>query len=96
MSKKYESTKGLKESRLKKYVDCFRYLSAERARTRWKSAGRAANPRLGEFDEDEEDFLSASHASTASDAFDFLFDSQNLNPEKVIHFKSGNIAYKIH
>ena len=65
------------------YVDCFRYLSAERARTRWKSAGRAANPKLGEFDEDEEDFLSASHASTASDAFDFLFDSQNLNPEKV-------------
>ena len=35
-------------------MDCFRYLSAERARTRWKSAGRAANPKLGEFDEDEE------------------------------------------
>ena len=32
----------------------------------------------------QEDFLSASHASTASDAFDFLFDSQNLNPEKVL------------
>ena len=38
---------------------CFRYLSAERARTRWKSAGHAANPKLGELDEDEEDFLSA-------------------------------------
>ena len=32
----------------------------------------------------QEDFLSASHASTASDAFDFLFDSQNLNPQKVL------------
>ena len=38
------------------------------------------------LDEDEEDFLSASHASTASDAFDFLFDSQNLNPEKVNNY----------
>ena len=44
------------------YKFCFRYLSAERARTRWKSAGHAANPNLGELDEDEdeEDFLSAS------------------------------------
>ena len=41
------------------YMFCFRYLSAERARTRWKSAGHAANPKLGELDEDEEDFLSA-------------------------------------
>ena len=71
-------------------MDCFRYLSAERARTRWKSAGHAANPKLGEVDEDEEDFLSASHASTASDAFDFLFDSQNLNPEKVNNYLCGN------
>ena len=44
---------------------------------------------LGEL-EDEDDFLASSMASqksVASDAFDFLFDETNLNPEKVFFEK---------
>ena len=67
-----------------------RYLSAERARGQWKSAASKVRPginaTLNESDE-EADMLTASLASqrtVASDAFDFLFDSDNLNPEKVL------------
>ena len=42
---------------------------------------------LSSYEEDEEeDFLAASWASqktVCSDAFDFLFDSKNLNPETI-------------
>ncbi len=34
-------------------------------------------------DEEEEDYLAASQKTICSDAFDFLFDSRNLNPEKI-------------
>ena len=37
-------------------------------------------------DEDDNDYLAASMASqksVCSDAFDFLFDSQNLNPDTI-------------
>lgn len=70
-----------------------RYLSAERARGNWKSAATRVRPGLsasmtnGILDSDEEDDLAASMASqrtVCSDAFDFLFDSQNLNPERVL------------
>ena len=73
--------------------DIFRYLSAERAKGRWQSAAGRVNPNLnssmtnGILSSEEEDFLASSMASqrtVCSDAFDFLFDSQNLNPEKVL------------
>ena len=71
-----------------------RYLSAERARGRWQSAAGRVNPHLhhsltnGVLSSEEEDFLASSMASTktvCSDAFDFLFDSQNLNPQKIVN-----------
>lgn len=39
----------------------------------------------GLIDNDEDDFLNSSQKTVCSDAFDFLFDSQNLNPEKVLN-----------
>ena len=41
-------------------------------------------------DDDDNDYLAASMASqrsVCSDAFDFLFDSQNLNPDTIQVFK---------
>ncbi|TRY80374.1 hypothetical protein TCAL_09882 [Tigriopus californicus] len=71
-----------------------RYLSAERARGRWQAAATTINPGLsgsltnGVLSSEEEDFLMSSMTSTrtvCSDAFDFLFDSDNLNPDKVLN-----------
>ena len=42
---------------------------------------------MGEEEEEEDDFLAASWASSktvCSDAFDFLFDEKNMNPENVL------------
>lgn len=42
---------------------------------------------MDDNDDDEDDFLSASwvsQKSACSDAFDFLFDSRNLDPEKLL------------
>ena len=64
----------------------FRYLSAERARNRWVSAAQKISPGIENLEDEEVDFLAASMTSrktVCSDAFDFLFDSQNLNPEKI-------------
>ena len=74
-----------------------RYLSAERARGRWHSAATKVNPSIsrsltnGVLSSEEEDFLQSSMASTktvCSDAFDFLFDSQNLDPKKVLNHEA--------
>ena len=64
----------------------FRYLSAERARDRWISAAQKISPGIENLEDEEVDFLAASMTSrktVCSDAFDFLFDSQNLNPDKI-------------
>ena len=42
---------------------------------------------IGEEEDEEDDFLAASWASSktvCSDAFDFLFDEKNMNPENVL------------
>ena len=64
----------------------FRYLSAERARSRWISAAQRISPGIENLEDEEVDYLASSMASrktVCSDAFDFLFDSQNLNPDKI-------------
>ena len=64
----------------------FRYLSAERARDRWISAAQKISPGIENLEDEEVDYLAASMTSkktVCSDAFDFLFDSQNLNPDKI-------------
>ena len=61
-------------------------MSAEKARNRWISAASKISPGIDILDDDEVDFLAASMTSQktiCSDAFDFLFDSQNLNPDKI-------------
>jgi len=63
-----------------------RYLSAERARDRWISAAQKISPGIENLEDEEVDYLAASMTSkktVCSDAFDFLFDSQNLNPDKI-------------
>ena len=61
-------------------------MSAERARNRWISAASKISPGIELLDDEDVDFLAASMTSQrtiVSDAFDFLFDSQNLNPDKI-------------
>ena len=68
-----------------KNLPSFRYLSAERARNNWLSAAKKITPGIEHLDDDEVDFLAASISSQktiCSNAFDFLFDSTNLNPDK--------------
>jgi hypothetical protein len=61
-----------------------RYLSAKN----WKKQRQQVSPDLNSsFSEDDIDFLASSMASqktVCSDAFDFLFDEKNLNPEQVL------------
>ena len=48
--------------------------------------GRHLSDYMVDSDDDDNDYLAASMASqrsVCSDAFDFLFDSQNLNPDKI-------------
>ena len=69
-----------------KFIFFSRYLSAERARDRWISAAQKISPGIENLEDEEVDFLAASMTSkktVCSDAFDFLFDSQNLNPDKI-------------
>ena len=50
------------------------------------SAAQKISPGIESLNDDEVDFLAASMSSQksmCSDAFDFLFDSQNLNPERL-------------
>jgi len=61
-----------------------RYLSAKI----WKKQRQQVSPDLNSsFSEDDLDFLASSMTSqktVCSDAFDFLFDEKNLNPEQVL------------
>lgn len=61
-----------------------RYLSAKN----WKKQRQQVSPDLNSsFSEDDIDFLASSMTSqktVCSDAFDFLFDEKNLNPEQVM------------
>jgi len=61
-----------------------RYLSAKN----WKKQRQQVSPDLNSsFSEDDIDFLASSMTSqktVCSDAFDFLFDEKNLNPEQVL------------
>jgi len=61
-----------------------RYLSA----SNWRKQRHQVSPDLNSsFSEEDIDFLASSMASqktVCSDAFDFLFDEKNLNPEKVL------------
>jgi len=61
-----------------------RYLSARN----WRKQRQQVSPDLNSsFSEDDLDFLASSMASqktVCSDAFDFLFDEKNLNPEQVL------------
>ena len=64
----------------------YRYLSAERARNNWLTAATKISPGINHLDDDEVDHLAASISSQktiCSDAFDFIFDSSNLNPENL-------------
>ena len=73
----------------------FRYLSAERARNNWISAAQKISPGIEHLNDDDVDFLAASissHKSICSGAFDFLFDSTNLNPEKIQEEMDTNAA----
>ena len=68
----------------------FRYLSAERARNRWISAASKISPGIELLEDEDVDFLAASMTSqrtVVSDAFDFLFDGQNLNPDNIMEFE---------
>ena len=61
-------------------------MSAERARNNWISAAKKITPGIEHLDDDDVDFLAASISSQktiCSNAFDFLFDSTNLNPDKL-------------
>ena len=61
-------------------------MSAERARNRWITAASKISPGIELLDDEDVDYLAASMTSQrtiVSDAFDFLFDSQNLNPDKI-------------
>lgn len=64
-----------------------RYLSALNAKNRWLTAAQKISPGIADhLDDGDADFLAASMTSqktVCSDAFDFLFDSQNLNPQKL-------------
>ena len=63
-----------------------RYLSAERARNNWLTAATKISPGITYLDDDDIDHLAASISSQktiCSDAFDFIFDSSNLNPENL-------------
>jgi len=61
-----------------------RYLSANN----WRKQRQQVSPDLNSsFSEDDLDFLASSMTSqktVCSDAFDFLFDEKNLNPEQVL------------
>ena len=60
-----------------------RYLSAK---NNWRNKNGVSPDFNSSLSEDDYDFLAASMTSTKtvqSDAFDFLFDENNLNPEKV-------------
>jgi len=60
-----------------------RYLSAK---NNWRSKNGISPDFNSSLSDDDYDFLAASMASTKtvqSDAFDYLFDENNLNPEKV-------------
>ena len=64
-----------------------RFLSAK---NNWRNKQRSqVSPDLNSsFSEDDADFLASSMTSqktVCSDAFDFLFDEKNLNPEEVLH-----------
>ena len=61
-------------------------MSAELARNRWITEVFKINPEIEQLDDEDVDYLAASMTSQCtivSDAFDFLFDSQNLNPDKI-------------
>ena len=63
-----------------------RYLSAERARNNWLTAATRISPGITHLEDDDIDHLAASMSSQktiCSDAFDFIFDSSNLNPENL-------------
>ena len=62
-----------------------RHISAKN----WKRSrnSQVSPDRDSSYDDDEYDFLASSMTSqktVCSDAFDFLFDEENLNPEKVL------------
>jgi hypothetical protein len=69
-------------------------LSATNARNRWISAAQIISPGIEQLEDDDVDFLAASFASqktVCSDAFDFLFDSQNLNPERILEHQDFKV-----
>lgn len=76
------------------FLPC-RYLSAARTRGKWRSTANKLGFSLTDgvlSSDEEEDILAASFTSqrtVCSDAFDFLFDKNNLDPAKIM--ESGEI-----
>merc|ERR1719471_273352 len=65
-----------------------RRLSAQNWRKQRKQVSPDFNSSQTSFSDDDVDFLASSMVSqktVCSDAFDFLFDENNLNPEQALH-----------
>ena len=69
---------------------CRRHLSAQNWRKQRNQVSPDFNSSMttSSFSDDDNDFLASSMVSqktVCSDAFDFLFDENNLNPEQALH-----------
>merc|ERR1712156_955092 len=76
--KKYSKYHGIPKRDTSSTLIDDRYLSAERARNNWLTAATKISPGINHLDASI-----SSQKTICSDAFDFIFDSSNLNPENL-------------
>ena len=68
------------------------------AAARKRRGQTSVHPESHLSEDDEEDYLQSSQKTVCSDAFDFLFDSNNLDPKKVmekVEKANGNLLDQV-